>query len=294
MDEFQVILKARQFIRDAQISTIPIDLALCAARVNATIKVRLDLADDESGQTCPIGNRHLIVLNGNHSEERQRFTALHEIAHIELDLPSQHGAEMLRSETLFRYRRRPPEEVACDIFAAECLLPYTFFRTDAENEDPSFDAIRVLAQKYKASLTATGLRFVNHVNVPSAFVLIECGKVRYVAYSKHLRELSGWIAPKFPVPTQSVAHRVIAAGNGAQDYDELPTDTWFESSRIRNALICEEAAYFEEFDQCLSLLWVDHSLKPSGNNRPDTPDDDEPLLRELDGTLPWPSKSRRR
>ncbi|MGE0371889.1 MAG: ImmA/IrrE family metallo-endopeptidase [Gammaproteobacteria bacterium] len=294
MDDFQVIMKARQFVRDAQISAVPVDLAQCAAGVNATIKVRHDLGDDESGQTCPIGDRHLIVLNGNHSDERQRFTALHEIAHIALGLPSRHGAETLRTETLFRYRRRPPEEVACDLFAAECLLPYTFFKSDAENEDPSLDAIRALAQKYKASLTATGLRFVNHTNVPSAFALIERGKVRYVAYSKHLRELSGWIAPGFAVPKQSVAHRVIMAGNGAQDYDELPTDTWFENSKIRHALICEESIYLEEWDQCLSLIWIDPSIKPSRNDLKEDAEEDEPLLRELDGTLPWPSKSRRR
>ena len=294
MDEFQVILRARQFVREAGISAVPVDLMPYAAKVKATIKVRQDLADDESGQTFPTRDGHLIVLNGNHREERQRFTALHEMAHIALDLPSNHDAGALQTETLFRYRRRPAEEITCDMFAAECLLPYTFFKDDAQDVDASFDSIRLLAQRYKASLPATGFRFVNHAGIPCAFVLIESGKVRYEGYSKHLRELYGWIAPRLPVPRGSVAHRVIATRNDLQDYDEIPTDIWFSNSKIRNELVCEEAIYLEEWEQCLSLIWVDSTLKPIGNDRLEEDEGDEPLLHELDGVLPWPSKSRRR
>lgn len=294
MEEFQVTMKARQFVRDAGIASVPVDLELYAAKANATIKVKHDLSDDESGHTFPVKDRHIIAVNGNHREERQRFTVLHEIAHIVLGLPSQHGGPTLSSEHLFSYRRRPPEEVACDTFAAECLLPYTFFKNDVDNEDVEFNAIRNLAALYKASLPATGSRFAIHANVPCAFVLIEHGKVRHVSYSKHLRELSGWIKPGVKIPGGSVARKIIEVGDGAQAYDEIPTDAWFENTKIRNELICEEAVYLSEWDQCLALIWIDESLKPSKQNTRPESDDEEPLLRELDGNWPWPSKSRRR
>lgn len=294
MDEFQVTMKARQFVRDAGIPSIPVDLELYAAKANATIKVKYDLSDDESGHTFPAKGRHIIVLNGNHREERQRFTALHEIAHVILGLPSQHGAPRLRSESLFSYRRRPLEEIACDTFAAECLLPYIFFKNDVENEEMEFNAIRNLATLYKASLPATGSRFASHATVPCAFALIEHRKVRYVSYSKHLRELSGWIKPGAEIPASSVARKAIAAGDGTQVYDEIPTDIWFENVKIPNKLICEEAIYLSEWDQCLSLIWVDHSLNSTQQRAGHYDDDDESLLHELDGNLPWPSKRRRR
>ena len=49
MNEFIVILKARQFVRDAKIDSVPVDIERLAAVANASIKVRNDLNDDESG-----------------------------------------------------------------------------------------------------------------------------------------------------------------------------------------------------------------------------------------------------
>jgi hypothetical protein len=45
---------------------------------------------DEAGFTVEIKGKHHIHVNGNDSEERQRFTACHEAAHIKLGLPSEH------------------------------------------------------------------------------------------------------------------------------------------------------------------------------------------------------------
>ena len=294
VNELQVILRAREFIRKSGIDSVPVDLTQYAAAVNAIIKIKHDMGDAESGQTFPIGEKHIIVVNGNQRDERQRFTALHEIAHIELGLPSQHDGQSLSTERLLSYRRRPPEEVACDVFAAECLLPYEFFKTDAGNEDVGFDAIRRLAGRYRASLPATGSRFAVHASAPCAFVLIESGKIRHVTYSKHLRELNGWIKPGAEVPDGSVARRIIQASANDQDYDEIPTDIWFEGSKIRHDVVCEEAVNLSEWDQCLSMIWIDESLRPSRDAEDRDSDGDEPLLRELDGNLPWPSKSRRR
>lgn len=100
MDEFPTILRAREFIRRAGIKSAPVDIELLAAAANAKIKISNDLNDDESGQTFPLKGGYRIIINGNHREERQRFTALHEIAHIVLGLPSQHHGENLSTETL--------------------------------------------------------------------------------------------------------------------------------------------------------------------------------------------------
>ena len=107
MNEFPTILRAREFLRDAGNDSVPVDVKRLAAAANAKIKVAYDLADDESGQTTPFKGKHIIFVNGNHKEERQRFTVLHEIAHIVLGLPSQHHGSTLKTEMLLRYARRP-------------------------------------------------------------------------------------------------------------------------------------------------------------------------------------------
>jgi len=294
MDEPAVILKARKFVKDANIESIPVDIERFAAAVNAKIKVSHDLDDEESGQTFPFRGKHIITVNGNHREERQRFTVLHEIAHIVLGLPSQHHGENMTTSDLISYRGRPKEEILCDVFAAECLLPYKYFRKDVEDVDVCLDAVTEIAAQYKASVTSTGSRFAVTCNVPCAFVLIEHGKTRYVSRSKYLRELNGWIDIGVPVPQESVAYRLMKGSSGTPDYDEIPTDIWFTNGIKNFELIAEEAMLLCEWNQCLSLIWLDESLKPSGTSYDSNMEADEPLLKELDGVLPWPSKSRRK
>ncbi len=295
MDEFQVILKARQFVRSTGMASIPVNLEQLAARANAKIKIANDLADDESGQTTQLKGKNIIIVNGNHREERQRFTVLHEIAHIVLQLPSEHHGAKLTSNTLMRYGRRPQEEVFCDVFAAECLLPYDFFRRDVTELDISMAAVKELAEKYKASITTTGSRFALSANEPCAFVLSEDGYVRYVSRSKFLNEMKGWIDFNIPIPKESVAHRLMQGSSKTEDYDTLPSDVWFNDGIRNRPVLAEEALLLREWNQCLSLIWFDESLTPRNDRyNQDEDEEEEPLLKELDGELHWPSKSRRR
>ena len=293
MNEFPTILRARQFLRNVGNRAVPVDIESLATAANAKVKIAYDLADNESGQTTRIRGKNVIIVNGNHSEDRQRFTVLHEIGHIVLELPSQHHDETLSTEMLLRYRRRPEEEVLCDVFAAECLLPYDSFAARAADSDISFDAVKSLATEYKASLTTTGSRFALNANEPCAFVLSEEGRTRYVTRSKHLKELKGWIDFNVPVPHGSVAYGLIQHGSKTQHYDEVPSDVWFDGGIRSRPSVAEEAIWVREWNQCLSLIWFDETAKPV-SERWDEAEDSEPLLTELDGTLPWPSKSRRR
>lgn len=294
MDELSIILKARKFVRDAGIDSIPVDIERFASTVNARIKVSNDLYDDESGQTFPFGGKNIITVNGNHCEERQRFTVLHEIAHIVLELPSQHHGRNLTTSDLISYRQRPMEEVLCDVFAAECLLPYHHFKRRVEDVEVSLDAIKDLAALFKVSLTSTGSRFAVYCNVPCTFVLMEDGKIRYVSSSKFMREMKGWINIGHAIPRGSVAYRLANEAITAQEYDEVPTDIWFESRIERFDVCAEEALFLKEWQQCLSLIWMDDSLRPTSQNFSQGTEGDETLLNELDGVLPWPSKKRRR
>lgn len=293
MNELATILRARRFLKEAGSKSVPVDLKRLAAAANARIKVVHDLRDDESGQTARLGSKHVIIVNGNHRNERQRFTVLHELGHIVLDLPSQHGGSTLKTETLLGYRGRPEEEMLCDVFAAECLLPYDCFGREVADSDISMEAVKSFARAYEASLTATGSRFALNANAPCAFVLSEAGRVRYVSRSKYLNEVKGWIGFNTPVPRDSVAGRLMRDETKNEDYDEIPADVWFDRGIRNRPLVEEESIVLHEWNQCLSLLWFDESVSPAGKAG-DTRSDEDELLKELDGVLPWPSKSRRR
>lgn len=293
MDEFRTVLKAREFLRKAGIESVPVDIGSLAAAANATVKVVYDLADDESGQTTAHQGRHFIIVNGNHSEERQRFTVLHEIGHIVLELPSKHHGATVKTGALLRYARRPEEEMHCDVFAAECLLPHEAFAEQVVAADISLEAVKSLARRFGASLTTTGSRFAFHANEACAFVLSEEGRTRYVSRSKYLREMKGWIDFGVPVPRGSVAHRLIEGGSGAEEYDEVPTDVWFNGGVRSDPMVAEESILLPQWDQCLSLIWFDETLQPVHDPWHEDAED-EPLLSELDGILSWPSRRRRK
>ena len=142
-------------------------------------------------------------------------------------------------------------------------------------------------------ITATGSRFAVNANKPCAFVLSEDGHVRYVSRSKFLNELKGWIDFNVSVPNGSVAHRLFWNEANTDGYDELPTDVWFNGGIKNQPMLAEEAILLQELNQCLSLIWFDESLRPVRERR-DEDENDEPLLEELDGVLPWRSKRRRK
>jgi hypothetical protein len=189
------------------------------------------------------------------------------------------------------YAKRPPEEICCDAFAAECLLPYDFFKKDVDHYPVEFDSVEKLAADYEASLTCTGSRFAVVNEAPCAFVLAQSGVVRYVSYSKSMRELRCWIRTGIPLPRGSVAHEV-RSGHSTDGPIEVDAELWIDDLRRGGMFLLEEARLLSEWDQTLSLLWVNESADDSGSIFDDV--DDDGGLKELDGILPWPSKKRRR
>jgi len=289
MNELTVIMRAREYIESCDI-TIPVNINQYLKHSNADLKVRTDLDDSEAQGSFRSGNRHIIYVNGAHSEERQRFTILHELAHIELKLQSQHG-QTLSSNYLYRYSKRPKEEILCDVFAAECLLPYKYFKYDVNKKDIGLDAVYEIAEKYKASLICTASRFAVCRNEPCIFVLAEKNVIRYVSSSTSAREYGIWINIGIDVPKGSVLQGLLLS-DVDERFDEVPTYIWTDADLKKNFILLEEAKIIRAWQQGVALIWTEDAVN-NGVSHTITDEDDQ-LLPELDGILPWPSKSRRK
>src|SRR5581483_3114455 len=152
MDELQVRHRARTFLA-ALHGQVGADVEAYARAANA--RVRYEVLDPgESGYTVPKDAGFVITVNSDESPERQRFTVCHEIAHIVLELPSTHGE--LPS---WSFAKRHLNEVWCDIFASELLMPYDQFQQRIPRGDPSTEVIEALAQAFGASFPATASRY---------------------------------------------------------------------------------------------------------------------------------------
>jgi Zn-dependent peptidase ImmA (M78 family) len=294
MDEFQAVLKARELVRKVKPTTIPVPVEPCAQEVGAVIRPQTDIGPDEAGNCFEIKGNYFICTNANDSPERQRFTVCHEVAHIRLRLPSQH-----ESLPWWSYAKRPLAEILCDVFAAELLLPYDLFCPEAENSTIGLPAIDNLADRFQSSVTATGSRYAAVVSTPVAFVLSEQGKVRYASRSKPLREASAWIRPRLDLPEGSLSKQVHA-GACIERRELVDADIWF-SDWERGGTLLEEVRHLAQWDQTLTLLWSENEQIPSrkfrderGGIREEEENEDDALLKELDGHLRWPSKRRRR
>ncbi len=287
MDEFSVVLRARTFVRETGSLGLPPSVEAYVQQIGGVLRHEADLPNDEPGYSFESNGKHFICVNDKDSEKRRRFTACHEIAHIVLGLPSDHS-----SMPWWSYAKRPKNEVLCDVFAAELLLPKQLFEPLVREEQIGLSAIDELGRRFLASATATGSRYAMVMDAPCAFVLSENGVVRYASRSKTLRDAGGWIPPRMEVPPETLSAG-LRAGSMETAPDKVAADVWFSDWR-RGGMVLEQARFLKPWDQTLTLLWFeDEEVPPLTRDTSDTKDE-EPLLRELDGILPWPGKRRRR
>lgn len=289
MTEFEAEQKARRFVRDAGISAVPVDLGLYVAKVAG--KISLDVLDQgEAGYTMVTGAGPLITINELDRATRRRFTVCHEIGHLVLDLPSEHGYGPDWS-----YAKRSPNEVCCDVFAAELLLPVVFFAAFARGMPPDFDAVDELRWKFFASREATASRLAATSRLACAYVLSEGGKVRHMVRSPTLRSAHGWVSSGTPLPTVSVA-AALRSGGGRSGAATYSGDAWFEG--WQDVELSESSIFIPEYDQTLTLLHctdqdeLDYLPRASIPDREGN-DEDDALLKPLDGYPGWSRRGRR-
>lgn len=287
MDELSVVLKARELINKVNPTVIPVPIKAYVEQAGAVLRVQDDLEANEPGFSFENNGKYFICVNKKDSDERQRFTACHELAHIVLGLPSDH-----KEMPWWSYAKRSLNEIFCDVFAAELLLPYKLFKPLVEKTDISLAAIDDLAERFGASNMATGSRFATVIKAPCAFVLSEQGKVRYASRSTALREVKAWIPPGSVLPTGSVAERIRAGGN-SDGPEGTAADLWF-SDWDRGGDLLEDARHLAKWDQTVALLWFEDEEVPPLKQQSRDWEEEETGLPELDGTLPWPGKKRRK
>lgn len=289
MDEADIRQKARAFVAKVDMSGIREDLAPYLSLANAKLK-KDELDKGESGYTItkPDG-QHVITVNSLETEERQRFTVCHEIAHIVLELDSSH--EEVPS---WSYAKRHPNEIACDTFASELLMPYQQWLAKVPQGEPSVELIEHMAEQFATSFPAAASRFASLAQMPCAFVTMERGAVRYAARSTSLRQARAWISPKTVIPEGTVACHLRSAGVSGTAMAEVPQDLWFDDWE-KGLDLWELARHYAGSDTTTSLLWFeDEDLPEVEVDRFGKRVEDDSGLAELTGQLPWPSGKKRR
>lgn len=290
MNEFEAELRARQFVQNMAITSLPVDVTRYIAKVGGKVMVE-ELEEDEAGYTMTTPKGPVITLNSHDRATRRRFTQCHEIAHVVLQLPSQHD-----HGPGWSYAKRPIEEICCDVFAAEILLPYKLFLAKAAGQALSFDTVHYLARECLASREAVASRLVATNRAPCAYVLSEAGVVRHAIRSASLRSAKAWINRGTALPAGSAAH-ALRRDNDGDGTLTCAGDLWFEG--WREVELEESSIFLPAYDQTLTLLQCTDpdeldALSKQRVATPESYDPDDELLAPLDGHLSFKSKRRRR
>jgi hypothetical protein len=287
LDELAVAMKARQFIAKVGPLALPISVDSYAQQIGGIVKTDA-LGEHEDAWSVRLPNgEYRICVNCAHNNTRQRFSVCHEVAHVVLEIPADHSAPS------WSYGRRSEGEVACDVFAAELLLPYKLFKPRVDASDMTLAAIGDLADEFEASLVATGSRFATFSRELCAFVVSEGGKIRYRTRSALMREAKGWISVGLALPRDSLSARVREGSAQSGRPEEADPDQWFDDWQ-GGGFFYEDVRHLEQWDQTLTLLWCEDREDALPPQERKVWEDRSFGLRELDGNLPWPGRRKRK
>lgn len=288
MDEMEARRIARAFVAKAPCSDLK-DLSPYLNAVGAKLRSE-PLGDQESGYTMTKSNgQHVITVNSNECEERQRYSLCHEIAHVELGLPSNHT-----EVPAWAIVKRDENERLCDLFAAELLMPQKLYIAKMSTSEPSLSTLEHLASDFGVSFPAAASRFAALAGFPCAYVTMEHGRIRFAERSASLRAARAWIETRSAIPQLSVAYRLREAKRSDVETDEVSQDVWFKEWDSSETM-SELARHYEQSDSTISILWFSKEVLPEKEfDRFGREVVDDGGLPELTGDLPWPGAKRKK
>jgi len=252
---------------------LPTNPFAIAESLQITVAAKPNAMRGVSGMLVRNGNKFGIFYATHvNSLGFQRFSVAHEIGHFVLpghiDYVFRDGdihkskAEFLSDDA---YERE------ADHFAAGLLMPEPMFSQEMGQCSDGLSAIKCLAQRCEASLTATAIRYIERTVAPAAIVISQGRVVKYCLMSKELREFRGlsWLKKNTPLPTSVETYRFNLDSGNITDCEEWSGTTdlrdWFDGKREREAY--EEIIGLGSYGKTMTVI----SLK----NFADEEDEDE-------------------
>lgn len=235
--------KSRQLVADAKAmgwDGPPFDPLQLASIQGILSRETPDLFSAEA-QLTPIEGRQLLLeFNPDRSTGRRNFSISHEIAHTFFE----DCYEMVHQRKANPLTFDPQHEVEhlCQVGAAEILMPYENFSTDAASLPLSLSSIPSLAQQYGASREATARRMLDVSGRTGALVFfskrlkpseIRSGVVAQpklrILYVAPFGDFSIFLPPHKSAPDESCVCRAVLPDDviaGIESWDIPRFDDW--------------------------------------------------------------------
>jgi hypothetical protein len=230
----------------------------------------------------PVGK---ILLNIDIREEGRRlFTLAHEVGHYVLPTHSKSGALCHSREVQSWAPALPAREIEANRFAAEILIPRKAIIEQLRME-PSFKAVRQVANRFRTSLTASIYRLVELSSYRVAVVWSSAGlRIWYKASDEFGRAIE-----LGPVSPDSFAADCFRRETVPDHPESVKAAAWLYGQGLNeDARILEQSVPLPYYNAVLSLLYIRDPIEAAEEIA-----EEETELDPLEFTLArkrWPKK----
>ena len=225
-----------------------LDVEHLAGSLGARV-VRGDL-DGAMARLLVHGRRAVIRLSNRVAQvEAQRFSVAHELGHLVMRHPAP-PALALAARAVERPVDREVETEA-NAFAAELLMPEADVRSRLCETSLTLALAGTIGMDMGVSVVAAALRCVELTRDPSAIVLVEHGRIAWIATAGGLR--TGY-RRGMRVDPEAMAMRLASADGIAGASSPVPARVWRVRDGGDDLVVNEEAVRVPEQNAVLALV----------------------------------------
>ncbi|MCF8146259.1 MAG: ImmA/IrrE family metallo-endopeptidase [Deltaproteobacteria bacterium] len=235
VDEFGICLPGHIRVRD-----------IAFAKRAAVVEEKLTGA---AASIVKAGSRATIRISPSDSPERKRFSIAHELGHLLMDHIE--SIQRVCSDADMMNWHQESQETQANFFASELILPAKLVHERCDIGNISFEPVKKIAKDFRASLTATAIKFVRLCPEKCAVVHSANGKIKWFykspdwwPYIKRGKELD----------KGTLAYDFFAGKEMETEPVEVDAHAWVAPRGLDE--IVEHSIASPHYGFVLSLLWI--------------------------------------
>jgi Zn-dependent peptidase ImmA (M78 family) len=267
---------AEQVVADLSISD-PADLDVQAIAWELGAFVREEPLDGAAARVARYGEKAIITVSTRLREPGQRrFAVAHELGHLVLHGKDSALCLCLESDLEMNARasRRGgaaahDREHDANRFASALLMPTRLLQPRCGGK-PCFATIESLIEAFKASLTATAIRYIDFCKELGAVVYSQNRRIKWYRPTKDF-DLHVKVGDE--VDAYSIADDCFSGKTVPRRPTRVDASCWLAWGYKKDATILEESRSLASYDAVLTLLHIDQDIEPEWEPRESfTPD----------------------
>lgn len=190
-----------------------------------------------------------IRIPPSDTQERKRFSIAHELGHLIMNHVESIQRACTEKDMMSWYESS--QETQANFFASELILPKKLVESRCDVAKVNFNPIIQIAKDFRASLTATAIKFIRLSPEACAVVFSSKGKIQWSYKSP-----TWWpfIRKGKKLDKRTLAYDFFNGVVMTEDPVEIDGNAWVETSRVDE--IVEHSIASSRHGFVLSVLWI--------------------------------------